>query len=303
ARHCFDDPELEVEAVAVAAQAALQQQAADRALQYLQRISHDTRPAALPAHLMRARLLRDHALHLSEAGRAYRRVLTIDPGHLAANEELARLLATCGRRGEAIPAILRVLRADDNDLLVLLARESGLIHEPELLKRCRDAVPGDPLPPLGLAHYAASDGETAEAIALLRASLAGDPRFAPAWAALGEQLVDAFDPEALSEWARDVPAEAEVFAATRRARGQFAEQTGQTREAIRCYWEALRRAAESREATFRLMQLLARDGQPEAAERLETHLKSLDALTTAQDRALFSGTPAGIGELVEMIRC
>jgi tetratricopeptide (TPR) repeat protein len=301
AHQCFDDPAVEADAVLLAAQAALRQDAPERALNYLQRLEEEMTPRTRGVHLQRARLLRERLLRLSAAEQAYRCVLQIDPAHRPANEELARLLATCGRRSEAIPFALRVLQADDNDLLVLLARESGLIHDPELLQRCLRAAPDDPLPPFGLAQYAAAQGTTDEAMALLRQSLAVDPQYPPAWAALGEQLAEGSDRSALAQWVAQVPPAARAFAGTWRSLGSFAEQTGQTDAAIRCYWEALRRAPESRHATFRLAQLLARTGEQDAARGLEARLMRLDALNSAYDRAIFSSQQPGLSELLALI--
>jgi tetratricopeptide (TPR) repeat protein len=302
AQQCLENPDLEADAVLLAAHAALRQNAPERALGYLQRLEEEITPRTRAVHLQRARLLRERMLQLSAAEQAYRRVLQIVPDHLPANEELARLLATCGRREEAVPHVLRVLQADDNDLLVLLPRESGLIHDPDLLQRCLRSAADDPLPPFGLARYAAAQGNTDEAVSLVRQALKIDPQYPPAWAALGEMLVEGSDHSALAQWAAQVPSEAKSLAGTWRALGNFAEQTGQSQAAIRCYWEALRRVPESRHATFRLAQLLARTGDEDAARKLEARLIRLDELNSSYDRAVFSSQQAGLTELLELIQ-
>jgi thioredoxin-like negative regulator of GroEL len=186
--------------------------------------------AAHPALRIRAALLEAQInhyrlYHLGEAEQGYREALEGDPENLAANDGLAKLLGLCGRRDEAIPYVLELIdlgRA--SDLLVMLARDSGALNDPELLSRARQAAPNDPNPLLGMATQAAAEENSGRAIDLLRELLRDHASNVPAQAALGKQLLAAGRFDELAAWSTHLPAGCDASDDVWLARGQLAER-------------------------------------------------------------------------------
>lgn len=254
------------------------------------------------AQLLAAQVCHGQLLRLSQAERHYRAVLTLEPDNVDANRGLARLLGQTGRRSEAIEPVLRLVRAGAaSDLLMLVARDSGVIDSRDMLRQALERNPDDPLPRLGLAWHASDSGETERAIRLLGEAVRLDGGLAAAHAMLGSQWFAAGDFDALTRWGETVPPAAEGFAETWIARGRLAEQLGRTGGAIRCYAEAVRRRPESRVANGRLAQLLARAGNQQLAAAFDAYLRQLQALTELQDRIFFASEPSGIDSLLELI--
>jgi len=259
--------------------------------------------SAAQLHLLAGRLLHHRLYRLSEAEAAYRNVLAIVEDHPEANDALARLLATCNRRREAVPLILRLIRmGEETDLLILLARENAVQHSPDLLAKAHTAAPDDPCPLLGLAWYAAEDQRIDEAIRLLNQASAMQRRLPAAVAALGQQLALAGRFKELRRWSGTVSPEAEQFPETWLARAALAEHLGQAEGAIRCRWEAVRRGPESRQATYQLAHRLAQAGDSASAAVFERRTQQLQELETAINRSLLSGHQAGLNELLGLVR-
>jgi len=301
------------EALLLAADCAAARSADQRALEYLDllREAPGGTAAAVPAHLRRARIFRSRLHRLDDAETAYRAVLAVEPDHLEANEELARLLGLCGRRQEAIPHVLRILRTGRvSDLLILLARNDGRINDPAALGQARIACPDDRNPALGEAAVLLADDHVVEAAAALRAILARHPDFAPAAALAGLSFLRAGEEQELADWAARLTAEAKSFPETWRALGELSEKRGDRREAIRCYGETLAINPENRAVLFRLIRLLSEEfslpgsGDPAPADRpaprgdaasarrlvdrLTRRFQAIQALETSQTQVLFS---------------
>ncbi len=277
------------EAALVAAESAAALGRFEDALHYLNQRSFQQPSLRQQAQLSQARWLL-HGLHrISRAEAAYREVLRLDPDNLEAHETLARLLALCGRRREAIPHVLRLIQQGvETDLLVLLAREHSILSDRTVLEEARRAAPDDPAPWLGLAWYAADEGDHEEAVRLLEESLRLQPDFPPALAALGQELWAAGRLAELPEWERTLPPAAGELPEVWVIRGNLAEHEQNVPGAIRCYWEAVRQAPELPLPTGRLSQLLATVGRTDLAEPFAQHLRELVALRTAYDRLLLT---------------
>ncbi|MGC1274281.1 MAG: FG-GAP-like repeat-containing protein [Planctomycetaceae bacterium] len=289
-------------AALLAAEVALEQAEYRRAADYLARVTHGDRSLRLRAALLAAEVHHHRLLRLSEAEWYYRLALELDPDHREANVGLAKLLGLCGRRDEAIPHVLRLVRQGEiTDLLILIARESGAISDPEKLEAARRAAPDDANPLIGLAWEAASAEDTNRAIDLLQRAVKLEPDSVAAQAALGEQLFDAGRYDAIPNWAQHLPPAAGDSDEVWIVRGQMAENGEHLQAAVRCYGEAVQRAPESKFATYRLAHLLAKDGRTDLSRQFAERLRHIQHLEQVQDGILFSSGHEDVTPLLELI--
>lgn len=292
------------EALLLAADCAADRNADERALGYLDTLQGNA-ATLVPVHLRRARLFRFRLHRFDDAESAYRAVLAIEPDQAEANEELARLLGMCGRRREAIPHVLRLLRAGRvSDLLVLLARNDGRINDPATLAQARLASPSDRNPALGEAAALLADDRAEEASLVLRRLVGQHPDFAPAIALAGWSFLRAGQEAELADWAARLTPEARAFPETWRALGESAERHGDRRGAIRCYGETLALNPENRAVLFRLIRLLSeesvceekeqevpvlpKDASQKLVARLTQQFQAIQTLEKSQTQVLFS---------------
>lgn len=281
------------EAVLLAAECAASQQKYERALKHLDQLKSVEPETLLGAAIWRAEWNLHGLYRLTAAEAAYRSILEIDSENVLANTELARLLGMCGRRREAIPHVLRLLRQnEETDLLILLMRENGVINERELLENAHQTTPNDPATLIGLSWHASEADDFEKSISLLRKALSIAPGHPAATAALGQQLLKADRIRELSAWesqlrqtnSSDVMAQSGVWLVL----GQMADRIDDPKGAIRCYWECAVRAPELKMPASRLAQLLAADGEDLAAEMFAEHVRRLVKLGEIQDRILQS---------------
>lgn len=287
-------PEL-TDAALLAADCALSRNAPERAVDHLARVAHIS-SAAVAANLLLATIHR-HRLHrFDDAEAAYRAVLDIHPEHAEGNLGLARLLGLCGRRREAIPHVLRGIRAGRiDDLLILLARNDGRIHQPEDLHQARGDHPDDRNPALGEAASLMADNRVDEGVTVLRVLTSRHPDFVPARVLYGQSLLRAGLDADLADWASRLPEGARDFPETWQILAELAEKRRDRGGAIRCLWEALRINPEDRAGLFRLTRWLADAPSPKVAcagatliERLTDRFRQIQSLEEAQTQVLFS---------------
>ena len=290
-------------AALLAAECAASTREFARAIGYLRCARPGDSRLRLHVELFAANLNQNQLHHLSDAESSYRRVLEAAPDHREANAGLAKLLALCGRTREAVPHILRLVRLGEaTDQLVLLGRVDAVVDDLAALEMAHRAAPDDANPLIGLAWHAGSAEQTDQAIALLQQAIARQPRLVAAHVALGQQFFAARRFDALGRWERQLPTAAADFPETWAVRGRMAENAGDSRGAIRCYWEAVRRAPEMRAANFRLARLLANIGATGPSTRFAEQARRTRELESLQDRALFSSGQNEIEPLVELAK-
>lgn len=286
------NPELH-EAVLLAAECAASEQQFDRALAHLDQLKSTDPETLLGAAAWRAEWNLHGLFRLTEAEAAYRSILEIDPDNVLANTERARLFGMCGRRREAIPHVLRLIRQnEETDLLILLMRENGVINEREFLEKAHQKNPADPATLMGLSWHASESDDSEQSISLLRKALDIAPEHPAATAAFGQQLLKADRAEELSEWearlrqanSGDIMEQSGVWLVL----AQMADRIDDRKGAIRCYWECAARAPELRMPAARLAQLLSAEGSDRAAKEFSEHVRSLVKLGEIQDRVLQS---------------
>lgn len=295
------DPKLSA-AHRLAAEGAIARGAFEQALTDLYQISPAAKEDWRWAQGQAADLLHHRVFRLSSAERIYQDILAVAPDDGFANDGYARLLGVCGRRTEAIPHVLRLIRAGQKtDLLMLLSRESGSLDNPELLESARQADHSDPNPLLGQAHAAAQRQQHAKALDKLRLAAKLDGLPSDFDGKLGQQLLANEQFEDLSRWAQDVPTPPRSVE-TWLVLAELAERQDDPRGAVRCYWEALRMRPESRSATSHLARLLTLLSQPEAAAVFHRRLETLNELRSRQQLALMSAQTPDDSVVIDMVR-
>lgn len=283
------DPKL-TEAALLAARCAAAQGEFQQAIEYARRAVVPGSEYSIEPLLLIAEISYHDLYALSAAEEAYRAALAIDPDNLDANAELARLLGVCGRGREAVPFVLKnVQLGQPSDQLILIARESGGIYELPLLEKAVAISPEDANVLIGLAWHRASDGRNPEALELLQAARAAEPDHVAVYVALGRQLLVQGRFAELVDWANKAPLGADDFGESWSLRGRIAEHQNDSPSAIRCYWESIQRAPESKETNFRLSRLLYAANLPDAAEPFAAHIRKIDHLRTLQDQVLSHG--------------
>ncbi len=239
---------------------------------------------------------------LSKAEQLYRKLLEREPRSIPVRMELAKLLGTCGRRSDAIPLVVHLIATGNaDDLVLLLARENGVIADLDLLRKGSAKNPPDPLGLLGLAWHAADAGRHQEAMELLQRAIELAPDLDHAHALLGMQFVAAGEINRIPVWNDNLPPSAERLAETWFVRGVFAENAGEVKGAIRCYVEAANRSPDAKAAYARLVPLLAQSGQGVLAEKCRVFSEKLRMLSELQDRVFFASEPSDVETLLELI--
>ncbi|MBS0207206.1 MAG: VCBS repeat-containing protein [Planctomycetes bacterium] len=296
------DPSLG-EAGLMAAECAASRQQFQQASEYLQRISGGDQRVRLRRALLLASI-NHHQLHrLDDAERAYRAALELAPENAEANSGLATLLGLCGRLSEAVPCVLQLIKSEvETDLLVLLARESGVVHDLQTLRLAQQANPNDVNTLVGLAWHADNDGQSATAISLLKTALREHPESSAAHLALGRQWLKTRQFDELAKWAQATPPAAEGMAEFWFVCAAMCEHAGNLPGAIRCHAEGLRLSPESRAANSQIARLLAETGAREAAAAFAAQLRRLQDLETVQNRVLFATDHDTVAPLLELSR-
>lgn len=286
----------------LAAECAIARNDFEQALRDLSQITDPESDDWLPARKIAADLLHNRVCRFREAERVYREILSVDPDDTFADEGYARLLGLCGRRNDAIPHVLRLVRSGKHtDLLMLLSRESGALNDPEMLEKARQADPTDPNPLLGQAQAAASAQNPSRALELLEqaARLEGLPK--DFQGRLGRQLLACQRFDELNAWAQSLPPSPDSFESWI-VLAEMAERAGNPQGAIRCCWEAVRRRPESLEANNRLARLLTSANHPHEAEVFHRRVEEINALRDRQERVLMANERPELAEILKMLK-
>ena len=264
-------------------------------------ISHDS-PQGVEARLLAAEILHYHLYLFDEAELAYRAVLQHDVMNSTANDGLARLLAVCGRRSEALPMILLLVKQQQaSDLLLVLARESGSINDAELLEKAHLAAPDAAGPLLGLARLADLNQQTSEAVNLCRQAVHKSPSLLAAHVELGRYLLQLNQYEELTAWRRKLPPDSASSAEIQKMIGFRELHLGHSSEALNAFLAAAQSVPDSRDLCYQISRLLLAAGDSTAAQLYVEQLENIRRLHDAQDRVLFLADQPDALSLIEMI--
>jgi len=252
----------------LAAQACTARKSFGRALSYWERIPTDGRPAGINAAVERGSLLLVELKRLSDAETQFRQVARLTPHHLTAHDRLGYILGLAACSWEAIPHRLELIRQGTFEPihLYLLCMGDSAIENAEMLAEYQAAAPDDPRVLIGLARIALDRQQWDGAEAYLRRAIKTRPDLIEAQAKLGALLLDKESGSAVAAWEKQLPAEADEYPGIWAVRGNWAHQQGAHPEAIRCYWEAVRRDPNHERANYQLSQLLLGVGRAEQAE-------------------------------------
>ncbi len=126
------------------------------------------------------------------------------------------------------------------------------------------------------------------------------PQVDAAYAALGEQLLEAGRSDELTRWYSNLPERARRLPEVWRVLAQVAESNGDRRGAIRAYLEASRIAPESKGAIAALARLLAAEEDSSRAAPFAARVEHLQQLDEAQNRVLHADRSRGVAPLLEL---
>lgn len=233
---------------------------------YYARVPRDDSRDSIEASFEKARIEFAYRTY-SRVEKELRSVLERDPEHCEANRLLAEVMDMCGRRWEAIPFAMEVVRQRnaDFDTLLRLADQEQMHGRlaPILATNARDK--SDPGPRLGLSRTALWEGQPEASRMLTEGVLEQRPDLIEAHVRLGGLLLDAGDKE-FRKWHRSLPEAAEVHPDLWVFRGRWARQHNQPKAAARCFWEALSRNPNEGPGAKALGQLLLKMDRKDDAE-------------------------------------
>lgn len=284
-----------------AAQLAVQQQDYKQALDDLSRVQKEDTTEWPLARRLAAKIFHYHVHRFRDAERAYVDVLDFEASDTAALEGYAQLLGLCGRRSEAIPHVLQLIKSGyETDLLMLLSRESGALNDPSLLEAAHQAAPLDPNPLIGQAR--AAELQQNPELALRRLKQAGNLEDLPATfhGLLGKQLLACEAFAELDAWLQNV-SDKSKSADEWIVRAALADREKDVKGAIRCYWEAVKLRPESLSAVNQLARQLTLDGHPHLAQPFEKRVAEMNELHTRQQVAILSDRPPNLPDVRKMI--
>ena len=276
------------EPLKLAGRSAIEAGRYDLAVEYLARLPSDQEPERISGMLGGSDHM-DQLRSLSKIETVLRDSLASDPHHVFANDHLAFVLGVCGRRWEARLHLLDLVRHGkfSKRHLVLLGEFEDHIPLPYLLDACHEAVPDDPLPLLGMASGAEDSGDSDRALQLLREVVRARPLLAEAQARLGKLLAEVGTEREFLAWHAALSADLDRHPGIWVARAGFARRRGERRVAVRCLWEAVRRAPNFRGANYqlgRLLEVLDHEDQArlflDRAARLEAYERTIRLVET-----------------------
>lgn len=288
----------------IAAQIALRRDDPELAVEHLDQIPLTGTPQDIEVLLLRANVHLDYLHQLQTAASCFEQVLKLQPNHVETLRQLARLYAVCGRRRDALPLILNLVRQNAaSDLLLVAARPSGAINDEPLLRQAYRKHPHDAFALTGLAMLAARLEQLPQAIRYCQQALKDHPNDAAAVVLLGETLLQRQDFSALEAWQSRLNGTHEQYAEVWRVRGYIAEQAGRRQQALTQFLQAAKLGPDLKDVHHRIAQLLFAGDYTDAAELFTARLQQLQQLEAAQDRVLAGdATEADLMDLVERFR-
>ena len=218
--------------------------------------------------------------------------IKIDPGLAFARERIIEVLNTCGRRRETVPHILELMAANRMTIenLIFLGNLAREYEAPDLVEKCLRADPEDANAKLGKARLALSNGELEKAEKLAREVISKMPGLVEAHAQLGLILLES-DSSKLAAWAEELPTAANDHPDVWFVRGQWIRGS-QTREAIRCFAEAIRRDANHLKAHQSIAQSFRAQNEISLAEQFAQKADKLQKVNIGLERIFKARTYA-----------
>ncbi len=255
------------EAAIVAAEAARQQGRRSDAIAYLERLRDPVGVNTAQIHLRAGTMLNEmHAA--TPAVRQFQLALKLDPDDSLAHENLSYLLGMMARSWEATPHRLQLIKLGkvQPTLLFLLCMGDTALENMEELTTYEDHAASDPGILLGMARVAVDRQQYETARKLLQQSLKLDPNLVETHVKLGRLMLRSGTAAAFDAWNTALPSGAEEHPEIWIVRAAWAQANNRSEEAIRCYWEGVRRDPNHERGTYQLGQLLIARGDSQRAE-------------------------------------
>ena len=221
----------------------------------------------------------------------YVRAWNYRPADVTLNHRLAWLyLAEC-RRWESSRHLFALIRADAYTFeeAAFVGNSEELFSNSRKLDAFLDRNPEDVVPLMGKARMLLFKNFTDRSESMFRYLLDKKPDLIEAQAQMGVILVSESREDEYKEWHKALPPEADEHPEIWWIRATHARRHGQLKAAIRCSWESVRRDPNHLGATYQLAQMLAADGQPEAAARFAKRASHLEALAKNIHDVLMKG--------------
>lgn len=232
--------------------------------------------------------------HCRTSQQAFERVIVAEPENTTARLGLVRLLKMQGRYWEIQPHALALLKAGDsgNEFLIPLAAPDAITlseREFQYAEFCRSAVPDDPLPLLGIARHLVHNGELDRAESMLREVIASDPDIAEAQVLLGDILMQLGKTDAFVAWHAELPNSANSHPGVWFLLGNWTidwSELWQVDETLACFWEAIQRDPNHRQAHYRLYHLpfASHDHDEEVLHPLDERFQRLEEVARLATR-------------------
>ncbi|MEX2286506.1 MAG: tetratricopeptide repeat protein [Planctomycetaceae bacterium] len=245
----------------------------EEALEWFRKVPDDRSPEAGDARSNGGIVLM-YDLHqpsqaLSEAQRGYDQ----NPFNPSANNLIPDILRLGTRTWELVPYEVWIAKFGmpygyvSPRRLYDLSLGHSLHTNVELLQKCAEAAPDDPIVRLGLADVAMNEKRYDEAEEHYRHVIASHPEILEAKVRLGQALAGGNSAAKFYQWNAGLPKEADAHPLTWAIRGKWADEHGEPKVAIRCFWEAVRLDPNHLPAVDRLGQLLTAEKRTDDAKK------------------------------------
>ncbi len=274
----------------------------DKAAKVYCDIPFDSGEKAVTPHLAAVSIFLNQG-RLADAENVLQKIqIPSNSAHASVADELwVTLLSLSGRRWESMPYLQRTLGTSGElfRTLLYLANPDEMPAPPDHVFAKMFKV-ADPLGMLGCGRIAAGLGRTEQATRLVQGCLEKRPELIEAHVLQGQLFLDSQELKQFDLWVRQLPKTADAHPSIWFLRGRSAQDAGLRRQAIRCYWEVLRRQPNHDRSTYQLGQLLAMEGDERASNTFLVRAKRLTRLIELAVRMI--KTPGSDSENAECAR-
>ncbi len=223
---------------------------------------------------------------MSETIQRMEQALALNAGNDRARERLIYLLNLAGRRWDALPHLLEMVRQEKSSAqqLLYLGNIAKSVENESELNHFLSAAPNDRLPLLGLARIRMREGALDECLRLLNEVLKQSPNLVEAHVQLGTLLLQT---DTLgSSWNRSLPKAAELHPDIWFIRGEWSRNHGQLEAAARCFAESLRLDPDHLAALNAMAQVLSSLGYSDRAQTIAKRAAQLEKLLVVFERIM-----------------
>ena len=212
--------------------------------------------------------------------------LKLYPRHPFGTNRLSLVLDFSNQRFASAPYLFDLIVQNEFSLRhLLLLGDSNAVHEPTQEVHRDSPDPRDALVNLANARYLIWYDKLDEAKRFIDQALKISPQLLEARIRVGEIALLKGDNDGFVQWHSNLPVSAQSHPVYWLLMGQWAERESDSKGAVRCYWECLRRDCNFRTANYRIGKLLS-ELQPDSklqvfidrATWLQELTRAIDAL-------------------------